>query len=583
MLDFLKKFLSPEFNTSGVSFKDWEKCVDDGTFKNKLFLGIGPNGFIIENPTENPGLLTIGGQGSGKSTLLKTVCGTSQASSGDTTWQVYHDFSDKGMGDYVGIYDRKENACRALFNIEKIIPSMDLAYKEMKLRGRAFADMDGASGVVQYNETYLKKLNQYKLIYEKINNPKETRLGDEERKFLEEIANKRLLRNPRRVGENLEDFIFRENSFFEAVKVFSEKENLRDIEKKHIENGNYKDEFPGVAFIQLIFEEFHNIPNSDEVAFEDNKSTKGTVAYKLFQIARTGRSAGICILAATQKASPREFPQDLKLGISNIHAHKVSDEYSASAVDLPQAAKITINGRSISKAGYYAQCPYLNTGTLTKVVNEKAKPCVGILFGSQKEEWHKALEGSGAEGMIKNYPFLEIMANYQIFPESLGKIVDRLLTFFGFKFTQINSTDMATEINGIAEKNGKKYAVVFGIYGGRSYRGEGVSDKKIATFKADMEMLKLDSFICISFGAESGLKTLAQKTKGYYLDLEDLRNSAITIDNYDKLEKQGTLNNKLKLCPLSDIHDNNEIEKNKAKVSSPDDVDEAVFEDSDDF
>lgn len=550
--NFLKEGLYPNFQTSDIKFEDLLKIIDSGEAEYKYFFGIGNGGFIFKDPVDNPGLLTIGGQGSGKSTFLKGLCAFMNASFGNRAFFQYCDFTNKGMGDYKMLYKNRANSSKALFEIEKIIPVMDMANEEIERRGQAFKDMDGANNIYQYNRYGKIKHKKYCGIYEKIKNRSVNNLSSEDREFLKKIGELNLLR--------MTDI---QNK---AVLKIATTTNLSDVSDQTIAEAQPDKEFHGAAFYFLVFEEFHKVPESDEVRFMDNKNTPGTVANKMFNIARTGRSFGMSILAATQSAKVTEFPTDLKIGIQNIFAHKTSDSYASGGVDLPaEPSSISISGRAVSKDGF-SQFPLLSDEDIEKLVDMyPVNKLDGYLFGPQVEDYHKALDGSGAEGMILSYDFRKIIDNYQTFSKSLDVIVRRLLNSFGFEYEGLPK-GAVTELKGIASKEGKRFAVFYQDFqGGRRGWGNEISDKKLESFKSDFEILNCESLISIAFGESSTLARFCKSNGGIYLDIEDLRNSASVVDNWQSLEASGNLQKKLELCPLSvDLTDKKTAKKKSA-------------------
>lgn len=600
----IETLLNAEFPVKGVTERDYLDLIESGELKGKIFMGIDENGFIIKDPLDDPGVFCYGGQGSGKSTSLKAICTTVLCASSETTFMPFIDVSDKGMGDYKQFWPYTGNTCRVLFEIQKIVPLMDLLARELAARGKAFRDIGGANNIKQYEEMYREKLARYRFILENLKSGKGL-YGAKHDELLKFLLNKNSIGGPyKTVCSDLEEYKGdqKESAFNQVFKArmnlnmndsqyleyisslnilrLTPEQNLAiaeavkksDITSEDVAKLEYTKEFVGVAQIYPVFEEFHNIPNSEQVNFDEKKDTFGSVAQQMFALARTGRSFGICFFVATQKASYKEFPSDIQVGITNIMAHKGPGN---GCLELPQdSGKLLMSGHFIHKSGQ-GRSIYLTDSIMDKLLRKYVKPCKGEMFGPSIQEYHEALSGVGAEGMIKNYPLFNVVSNYSVFIKTgsseareLAPLVERMLGLFNFSYKEQSNSTLT--VKGIAEKDGHRFAVYYGNFGSRRFSSDNSFNKKKSDqLKQDMEILGCDRLIAFAFGEDQSLAGLARSLNGIYMDIDDMKRMAQVFDNRKENEEAGIFQ---KL--VQDIALNRPLEKEESSDELEDEEDD---------
>lgn len=538
-LAMLAIYISP-YRDPGVELEDYLEAVKSGRLYRKLWLGIADKeqGYLVMDPVTNPGLICIGGMGSGKSTTLKGVVVTLQISSGQDVFFLMIDASDKAMGDYKAFFDLP-NVATALNDKQKLVPAISMASDELKARGKRFADIGsyanwlalkngakdvpvvkGAGEIYEYERLYKEIHEEYLGLWQKMYS--KIKLSEDEKNRLLWIADKDILSRGITFCLNLKKCVNEEDdSLCPEIEIEKESKN--------------------VAFFFLVFEEFASVCNSPEIMFGENHHIEGTLAHKLKEIARTGRSFGINILIASQRATYTEIPNDLKVGVSNILAHKLGSSNDASAFNLGHAADIlsTQRGRSAYEEGW-VQFPYFPGASMEKLVRDFSHDFKGILFAHSAKDYKNALKGSGSDGMLEQAKLKFVALNHQMFKPV--KVVKRFVELFGFEVLDDEFPSM--EIDGIVTKDGIRYALMIIVpkpgRGGFS-RGGGVSDKKIAHFKNEMKLVGADSVMAISFDTlPSGIENLAEKTNGYAVDKEDLVKIGEIIDQQEITKANGT-------------------------------------------
>jgi hypothetical protein len=575
----ISKIINQSFNTETITLDAYIKKTQSGEWRRKIFLGVGGKGWLIKDPVKNPGVLCLGEMGSGKTTTIKGVCLTSLLSTGDRAWMPFFDASDKNGLDYSPFFGYPNNTCYATGSIEKIIPFLDLHYRELKARGLAFKDM-GAADIGKYEDLYEYRKRRYVFLYNKaVDDQKlsflskttsdndlhmhlklkyslnysavkfekkdkgavremqeQYRMDLGDKAFLHYIGSKNILRLTPEVNK--------------LIVKFATAEPLSDQEVALLK---YNKEFYGAAQMYTLFEEFHTIPDSPQVAFDENKKTFGTAAYQLYQIARTGRSLGMTIFVATQRANWAELPTDIRSGITNVLCHKVTDPNAVGGYDLGRAAEIRNQGRALTTTDGFIQYPYFDDKTMIQLMEKYLKPNKGEMFGTTQEEWHTVLEQEGSGGMIKNYPLDSIVKNYRVFYDEVSgvnripEITDRILNMFDFK-TTIRTTRGIT-IEAIAERDGKKYGVITVVINRRS--SDDISDNFMNNIENEKEMLQLDGTIIFVYGESRRLSRGQTDPNDIVVDIEDMKAISEVFESRKELEEKGFWKRKYKVLKLA--------------------------------
>jgi len=291
---------------------------------------------------------------------------------------------------------------------------------------------------------------------------------------------------------------------------------------------NYK----GLASIILCIEEFHAIPSAPQVKFHMNVDRHGSTAYKMKELLRVGRSYGISMMAATQRATTDDVPSTLKAGLSQTMAFRVNSPGDATAANLPEAASISKNqkGRCITQEGYI-QFPYIDNDTAQELLDKYYKPLEAELLNCDLNDFHKAFEGEGNRGQTKVAPLKELIEFANQF--KFSDIVDRFLEEFDFEVEVQDNP--ALGVSSIAVKNGEKYAVLA--------LEDRVSSKFVKEkFEPGMKMLGCNKVLAITLDSRmpTDVETLAKNYQGSYLaDKDDLLLIADTLDNKEKLKADG--------------------------------------------
>lgn len=316
----------------------------------------------------------------------------------------------------------------------------------------------------------------------------------------------------------------RKNAFsrVNANHIYSYEKIMRE------KDPNYK-----LARIFLFVEEFHAIPNSEQIKFSYKVDTPGSTAFKLKEIMATGRSYGITMTAMSQRATADDFPSTLKRGITQLMAFRVNNPGDAAAANLPQAADIRMDqrGRCVYEGGFI-QFPWLPDEAAENLIKRFYKPLKAKLLKYQMKDYHNALSGDGNDGMVWVKPLKDILTNINEFNPL--EVYTRFLS--NFDFTVSRQKNGALLVSLIAERDGKKYAVLC-----ISSRGQ-TSEKALQAFKDGASILKCDGIIVISNDSISSSVGSAFKdfTEDKYIaDGEDLGRIAEVLDNKVILEETG--------------------------------------------
>lgn len=463
-MGFLNQLLMVPVERQEGDFKTYIDKLESGGFRDKMFYGIAEDkrGFLTLDPVQQPGALYCGGMGSGKSIAMRSTLITHMAANSDNTIYILVD-ALKGMTDYALLFEYTKNVATALGDTAKLIPVIEMIYKECMLRKDEFSKVQAPN------------IYEYEKIIRKQGNP------------------------------------------------------------------NYK-----LARIVLAIEEFHSVPNADVIKYHMNVDRNGSAAAMLKDLLRVGRSYGITLLAATQRATSDDFPSSLKPGITQLMAFRVNNPGDATAINLPLAADIRMEqrGRCVYEGGFI-QFPYIDDETGAAILKKYYKPLEAELMSYKLEDYHQAFSGEGNTGMVKVKTFKSLIENFNSF--KVEDIVSRLLEAFDFEVQP--QTNKAMPVNLIAKRAGTKYAVM--ILQGRA----GGSKKAVENFKEGMKILDCQSMIavCIDGMIPSEVAVAKKEVNGYDLDQEDLQRIASILDHKDQLKKEGKFDQlfaKLPLVPL---------------------------------
>ncbi len=339
--------------------------------------------------------------------------------------------------------------------------------------------------------------------------------------------------------------------------------NIYEYEKKV----RQKDpSYPGLARIILAMEEFHAVPNAEVIKYHMNVDRNGSPAAMLKDLLRVGRSYGITLLAATQRATSDDFPSSLKPGITQLMAFRVNNPGDATAINLPMAADIRMEQRGrCAYEGGFIQFPYIDDITGKKILEKYYKPLKAKLLRNDLSQYHQAFSGEGNEGMVKVKTLKSLIDNYNSF--KLEDIIGRILEYFDFKISP--QKNKALSVNLIAERDGTRYGVM--ILQGRS----GGSKKSVEAFKEGAKILECDSMIAISIDGTIPMDVASarKEVNGYDLDVEDLNRIANILDNKEQLIRENKFDqlfNKLPLVPLKgEVEPNPVIDVPTKKIEAP--------------
>lgn len=302
---------------------------------------------------------------------------------------------------------------------------------------------------------------------------------------------------------------------------------------------------PELARIILAVEEFHTIPTSEYVKFSYSVDTPGSVANQFKELMRVGRSYGLCLLAATQRAVADDIPSTLKVGLSQMMAFRVSNPGDVAAMNISHAADIRPGnpGRCAYMDGFI-QFPNLTDPVADWLLKKYYKPLTARCLKYNISDFQKAFSGEGNSGMVLVKPLKDLLANQKQFkPEDLTK---RILNSFDFSVE--NQKNEAYVPNLIAERDGKRYSVL--VITNPSIQG---TEKGAQALKDAMKFLKTDSVMAVSLDKTipSAISSLIKKENGLMIDFEDTQRIAMVLDNQKLLEEKGDFEESFNNLPLA--------------------------------
>jgi len=323
-----------------------------------------------------------------------------------------------------------------------------------------------------------------------------------------------------------------------------------------------------LARFVLAVEEFHTIPSSEYVKFSYSVDTPGSVAFQFKELMRVGRSYGLTLLAATQRAVADDIPSTLRVGLSQMMAFRVSNPGDVAAMNIVHAADIRPgNPGRCAYAGGFIQFPNLTDSVAKWLLDKYYKPLNARCLKYKVEDFQKAFSGEGNSGMILVKPLKDLLVNLKQFNPM--DITRRILNSFDFSVEAQKNEAYSCQL--IAERDGKKYAVLVITNPNLG------TEKSAQSLKESMKFLKVDSLIVISLDKTipPALSSLIKKENGIMVDFEDVNRIAMVLDNRMSLEEKGDFKDAYSTLVLA--------KKEEKKVEIKEELlDEDDFDDEDD-
>ena len=312
------------------------------------------------------------------------------------------------------------------------------------------------------------------------------------------------------------------------------------------------EEHPGLARVMVCIEEFHAIPNSPQVKFPTRVDQQGSIANKLKELMRVGRSYGIGFMFATQRAISEDVPSQLKPGLSMMMAFRMNNPGEASAMNLPHAQEIGVKqrGRCAYEDGFI-QYPYIDDKVLQVLLDRYYKPLKAKLLKYQPEDYHKALGGEGNDGMVWIKPFADIVKFASQY--DLKTIAKRILKEFKIETElQLNQAYVADMIG---TKYDDKYAIRL-----INDRSQG-SKKEIEALQKGAEILGCNKVLIIvsDISNPPGVSNFERDKSDdkIVLDNDDLIQLANMLDSRSELEEKGKFHELYLRYNIADVRDLN--------------------------
>jgi hypothetical protein len=562
-----------QYKESEADYSSWIESIENGIWNRKMVLGISDaeQGWLVVNPEESSGLLLVGGMGSGKSTSGKFIVATMFASAKGKAIFIFCDFSAKGCADYSPFFKYEECCAVAIYEPAKMIPLFMFLQEELVKRQVKFQNMFQAEKVSAYEERFREVIGYYKEIVDALKANREVSPDVSAKiRHLGLKSNEELLAKIHKQDllDMTEDQLVALGHIVKGSR-----------EPQILERATYDQEFHGVAQVNVLIEEFHEVPMSPEMNFNENQDTHGTIAYIFKKLAKVSRSFGFNFILVNQRAVPTEMPSNIKLIANTVLCHKVGSLGDAQMLNLPKVEEIkgeAMKGRSVYEGGFN-QCPFLSKTSLDRLLDRYYVPLKAKLYGRPLSDYQHSFAQSGSDGMcdVQGHEF--VVLNHPMFRGV--KICEKFFSNYGWELDTEIST-VSTEINAVFKKGEKKVGVLIN-QPRESGRGmgsmqSGPSDKKMKSFSSECEMLKLDGAIYFNLDKKemSGGRGLGGMSGGgsdniEKIGFEDLIKAGNLFDNAEETKKGKTydeLYRKLVLTGVFEKLENNEPEI-KAEVN----------------
>ena len=492
--EILDKIYDGKYLQSNANYENWIANIEVGVWNRKMVLGISDveQGWFVVNPEESAGLLLVGGMGSGKSTSGKFILATMFASAQGKAIFIFCDFSSKGCADYSPFFKYDGCVARAIYEPAKMIPLFMFLQEELIGRTTKFQNMFQSEKMSAYEEKFREIITFYTKIIETYKAG--GAFGDENAQQLRSLGLKseeELL-----VKIHKQDILDMTQDQLECLAHIIKGSREAQV----LERASYTQEFHGVAQVNVLIEEFHEVPFSPEMNFAENQDLHGTIAYIFKKLAKVSRSFGFNFILVNQRAIPTEMPSNIKLIANTALCHKVNTPSDAQMLGLTHVEQIkgeAMKGRAAYEGGFN-QCPFLSKASLDRVLEKYYVPLKAKLYGRPLSDYQHAFEQSGSDGMCEIQDHEFVILNHPMFRGV--KICEKFFRNYGWEIDTETST-VSTEINAIFKKGEKRIGVLIN-QPRESARGmamgQGPSDKKMKSFSSECEMMGLNGAFYIN-------------------------------------------------------------------------------------
>lgn len=310
-----------------------------------------------------------------------------------------------------------------------------------------------------------------------------------------------------------------------------------------------------LARIVIVVEEFHGFNDSKALSLNEKADDEGTTAYQFTKLMRIGRSQGIFLMLATQRAGYSDIPSNIKPAITNWLVHKVNSPGDAQAANVLDAENIPsgARGRCIHNEEGLMQFPFIDKNINT-YLDKHVKPFSAKLLTHQFAAYTAASQADGNKGMVLVKPIVFLIQQNQQF--KMVDIAERILLNFGFTMVPQENTSLIASF--IATKNGLKYAVIL------SRDGE---KKQPKSLEESWSLLGCDRIVSMNFDGDDSFSTLVEKFGGFSLGDDELIRIGQVLDNKKSFTKSEEY---MELLTKTKIHDSKEAVPEKAEASSED-------------
>jgi hypothetical protein len=521
-LDFiLQKIYIAKAAPKDFNFSYYLDQLQKGYFKDKFVMGISDfkRDFHMVDMVDSPGACFIGGMGSGKTWGSKFSSGTVLAASSENTFLIMCD-PEKNLNDYMVFYGDDLEIVLENGQVLKSGPSGEFKVNGIKIGsfelrvGDVLSDGPNKGG--------------------KIKEIKRT-------KFCENVvASRKGVRNI----ANMIDMVYEEtkerSAYFDKLNA----KDIKDYNQKMKNRGGKQ-----ASTVYLIIEEFSFIPQDPVFEYHQNEGDLETPAGRLSYLMRVGRSYGINLVLATQRATSDHIPSSIKTGLKSVLGFRVNSPTDAAYLEMAcDKINSSLNGRCLYEDGSM-QFPGMDDQTIEQVIRKYRKPFNATLFKYQPDDYRRVLSGGvDGGGVVWIKPLKTILTNIKQYGHKDSAA--RFLHEFGFKSEK--QTNDALVVSLIAEKGGNKYAVM--VLGGQG--NDHSTEKGVIALEEGMKALGLSKLIVMSMPSSEGgyskrsgsvsgssvpqkLVTLVKRLGGYLVDTEDLVRIAEVLDNRKSLEETG--------------------------------------------
>ena len=333
--------------------------------------------------------------------------------------------------------------------------------------------------------------------------------------FLENKVDAKLINTPKQSHKLIDNLYYEMTSRLKKLAQLQEASIMRANERSELNYYCHR--------IMVLISGLDDLLSDEAVKYSSNSERVGTTAWKLMKLLKDGHSSGITFLATIRRGTGDAIPASLR----QFFYHQLlfrSDVSSSTAMNLPQAEKITENDRGL--AAFNSEFTQFPTFNYDEIIN----------LMERKKDVHINSPSLVAKSDLINNLVKDLESNLSrhldldIDQVKLGQInfnqIPSIFANLGYELIEVNP---AFDVDFLVKKDGKTTSV-FVMASGR-----GDQSRRLDRVILSSELCNADDLIVVNLNNGRLKPPIDIKV----IDLEDMRHIALILLEKDSLKKLG--------------------------------------------